>query len=319
MNAAAAGPAKACFLRACELDVAVRKPGNVSRASGGHGMQAPMFIASAQAAAGPLFEPGARVGERIEAAVAATWAVAGCNTNLGILLLCAPIARAIERQPEAVAPAALREAIESALAELDLADAQATFRAIARANPGGLGAAPDQDVRLPPRVDLRAAMALAAHRDSVARQYRDAYADLFDLGLAALGKGFSPMETLVDGQPDTLTTAAVQRLYLTLLARFADSHIVRIHGQAMAHTVMKAAQGWARRLQHDGPLDLDPDFAAWDASLKADRINPGTTADLTVAALLIAGLTSPSRPAAAPSVPALRRGPVDDGTDRDTS
>ena len=294
MTAAAANPAKACFLRACELDVAVRKPGNVSRASGGHGMQAPMFIASAQAAAGPLFEPGARVGERIEAAVAATWVVAGCNTNLGILLLCAPIARAIERQPEAVAPAALREAIESVLAELDLADAQATFRAIARANPGGLGAAPDQDVRLPPRVDLRAAMALAAHRDSVARQYRDAYTDLFDLGLAALGKGFSPMDTLVDGQPGTLTTAAVQRLYLTLLASFADSHIVRIHGQAVAHIVMTAAQGWARRMQRDGQLDVDPDFAAWDASLKADRINPGTTADLTVAALLIAGLTSPS-------------------------
>ena len=294
MNTAATDLAKACFLRACELDVAVRKPGNVSRASGGHGMQAQMFIASAQAAAGPLFETGARVGERIEAAVAATWAVAGCNTNLGILLLCAPIARAIERQPEAVAPAALREAIESVLAELDLADAQATFRAIARANPGGLGAAPDEDVRLPPRVDLRAAMALAAHRDSIARQYRDAYTDLFDLGLAALGEGFSPMETLGDGNPDSLTTAAVQRLYLTLLASFADSHIVRIHGEAVAHIVMTAAQGWARRMQRDGQLDVDPDFAAWDASLKADRINPGTTADLTVAALLIAGLTSPS-------------------------
>ena len=294
MTAAAANPAKACFLRACELDVAVRKPGNVSRASGGHGMQAPMFIASAQAAAGPLFEPGARVGERIEAAVAATWVVAGCNTNLGILLLCAPIARAIERQPEAVAPAALREVIESVLAELDLADAQATFRAIARANPGGLGAAPDQDVRLPPRLGLRAAMALAAHRDSVARQYRDAYADLFDLGLAALGEEFSLRGMLVDGDPDTQTTAAVQRLYLTLLASFADSHIVRIHGQAVAHIVMTAAQGWARRMQRDGQLDVDPDFAAWDASLKADRINPGTTADLTVAALLIAGLTSPS-------------------------
>ena len=69
--------ARACFVRACELDVAVRKPGNVSRESSGHGMHADMFIASAHAAAGPLFEPGARVGQRIEAAVAATWEVAG--------------------------------------------------------------------------------------------------------------------------------------------------------------------------------------------------------------------------------------------------
>ena len=74
--------ARACFLRACWLDVAVRKPGNVSLVSPGHGMEASMFIASAQAAAGALFEPGLGVGARIEGAVAATWAVAGCNTKL---------------------------------------------------------------------------------------------------------------------------------------------------------------------------------------------------------------------------------------------
>ncbi len=44
--------ARACFLQACWLDVAVRKPGNVSLASAGHRMQADMFLASAQAAGG---------------------------------------------------------------------------------------------------------------------------------------------------------------------------------------------------------------------------------------------------------------------------
>ena len=172
-----AAHARACFLRACELDVAVRKPGNVSRASPGHGMRAELFIASAQATAEALFEPGARVGKRIEAAVEASWAAAGCNTNLGIVLLCAPIALAVERRPDAATPHALREAIGSVLTDLDLADAKATYRAIARAQPGGLGAAPSQDVREPPSVDLRAAMALAAPRDSIARQYRDGCAD----------------------------------------------------------------------------------------------------------------------------------------------
>ena len=286
--------AAACFLRACELDVAVRKPGNVSRASAGHGMNAEMFIASAQAAAGPLFRPGGRVGARIEAAVDATWAVAGCNTNLGILLLCAPIAAAVEWWPDAVAPAALRQAIETVLADLDLADAQSAYRAIARARPGGLGAAPSEDVNHPPNIDLRAAMALAAHRDSIARQYRDGYAALFDPGLAALGPGFSLMATPGAGPVDASTVAAVQRLYLTLLGSVADSHIVRIHGEAVAHIVMTAAQAWLRRAQGDSGLDADSQFAAWDASLKADRINPGTTADLTVATLLIAGLTNPS-------------------------
>ena len=285
---------RACFLRACELDVAVRKPGNVSWASAGHGMQAEMFMASAQAAVGPLFEPGARVGERIEAALAATWVVAGCNTNLGILLLCAPIALALERWPDAVAPMSLRRAIEAVLADLDLTDAQAAYRAIARAHPGGLGTAASEDVHQPPSVDLRAAMALAAERDSIARQYRDGYADLFDVGLAALDRGFSLMAMPSAGRPDASVVAAVQRLYLTLLSRFADSHIVRIHGEAVAHIVMTAAQGWRARPRRGGELDADPEFAAWDAALKADRINPGTTADLTVATLLIAGLTAAS-------------------------
>jgi triphosphoribosyl-dephospho-CoA synthase len=280
-------------VRACELDVAVRKPGNVSWASPGHGMHAEMFIASAQAAAAALCQPGARVGERIEAAVAATWAVAGCNTNLGILLLCAPIVAAVERHPEATTPDALRHAIGEVLADLDLADAQAAFRAIARAHPGGLGTAPSQDVRHPPSVDLRAAMALAAPRDSIARQYRDGFADLFDAGTLALGAGFSLMSQLGTRDPDADTVDAVQHLYLWLLSRFTDSHIVRKHGDAVAHIVMSAAQAWQLRARRDGEVDTDPAFAAWDASLKADHINPGTTADLTVAALLIAGLCGP--------------------------
>jgi triphosphoribosyl-dephospho-CoA synthase len=285
--------ARACFLRACELDVAVRKPGNVSRASPGHGMRAEMFIASAQAAAEELFRPGLRVGERIEAAVDATWAVACCNTNLGIVLLCAPIAAAVERHPEAATAGALKLAIDEVLADLDLADAQAAFRAIARAHPGGLGTAPSQDVHLPPSVDLRAAMALAAPRDRIARLYRDGYADLFDVGNAALGTGFSLMSTAATASPDCGTVAAVQRLYLSLLSCFADSHIVRNHGDAVAHIVMTAAQAWQWRACRGGEVDADPEFAAWDESLKAHRINPGTTADLTVAALLIAGLSGP--------------------------
>ncbi|MEJ8850620.1 triphosphoribosyl-dephospho-CoA synthase [Variovorax rhizosphaerae] len=286
--------ARACFLRACELDVAVRKPGNVSRASPGHGMTAELFIASAQAAAGPLFEPGAGVGERIEGAVEASWAAAGCNTNLGILLLCAPVARAVELRPDAVGSAAgLSAAIEEVLNALDLSDSQAAYRAIARAHPGGLGSAPEEDVRQPPSIGLRAAMALAADRDSIARLYRDGYGTLSALADASLGAGFALQPESSAGLADAATAAAVQRLYLALLANAADSHIVRIHGEAVAHSVMTAAQGWQARATGASPLDGDPDFAAWDEALKARRINPGTTADLTVAALLLAGLGRP--------------------------
>ena len=285
-------PARAAFLRACELDVRVRKPGNVSQASAGHGMDAALFLASAQAAAGPLCARGARVGQRVEEAVHASWRVAGCNTNLGILLLCAPIALAVERQPAATTQRALRAAINRVLADLDTGDAVATYRAIVRANPGGLGAAEQQDVHQVPRVDLRSAMALAAQRDSIALQYRDGYAQVFEIGLAALGAAFVPgADDPRGGGPDAATVAAVQRAYLALLSAIPDSHIVRKRGAGSAALVMRDATAWHGRAQAGANLDSDPDFAAWDSALKADGINPGTTADLLVASMMIAGLT----------------------------
>ena len=290
--------ARASFIAACELDIAVRKPGNVSRVSGGHGMRAALFSASARASLEPLFRAGARVGQRLESAVAATWAAAGCNTNLGILLLCAPIARAIELNPQAQDPAALRRAIEAVLADLDLDDAHAAYRAIAQANPGGLGTAPAEDVHAGATTTLRAAMALAADRDSIARQYRDGYAELFELGLAPLGEGLpwdlaSVDVTNVDEPLPPVVVAAVQRIYLAFLAHRPDSHIVRKHGSAVAHTVMRSAQAWEARAQAGAVLDADPAFAAWDLELKAAGLNPGTSADFTVAALFVAGLVGP--------------------------
>lgn len=288
--------ARAAFLAACTLDVAVRKPGNVSLHSAGHGMQAEMFLASARAAVEPLFAPGASVGARIEGAVQATLAVAGCNTNLGIVLLCAPLAAATELQPESTTPDALQQALESVLAALSLDDARAAYRAIALANPGGLGEAQAQDVHDAPSIDLRAAMALAADRDLIARQYRDAYADLFERALPALGPGFALADLKPGTSPDAATVAAVQRLYLELLGSFPDSHIVRKHGEAVAQTVMTSAQAWRARAAGGAALDAAPGFAAWDESLKAQAINPGTSADLTVATLLIAGLTRMAKP-----------------------
>lgn len=295
MSADLSAYGRACFVRACELDVAVRKPGNVSRASPGHGMGAALFIASAQAAVGPLFERGTKVGVRIESAVAATAAVAGCNTNLGIVLLCAPIAAALEGFTTRPPRVALQGALLDVLAALDVDDARAAYRAIAAANPGGLGAADEQDVHELPTLDLRRAMALAAPRDSIARQYRDGYADLFELlcGMEGVPQGFPWPAVAAPPVPDAATVAAVQRLYLALLSRFPDSHIVRKRGPAVAQTVISTAQRWQASAAAGRDLDGDPAFIAWDEVLKREGINPGTTADLTVATLLLGALRAP--------------------------
>jgi triphosphoribosyl-dephospho-CoA synthase len=275
------------FLRACALDVAVFKPGNVSLHAPGHGMLAAQFLDSAAVAVDALCEPGASVGRRIEGAVAATWAAVGCNTNLGIVLLCAPIASAAEQ-----APRDLRAALAGVLQRLTLDDAAAAFRAIAQARPGGLGRAPDQDVHDQPTVDLRAAMALAADRDRIARQYRDGFAELFERALPTVPCGFSLPALAPGDRADPTTEAAVQRLYLHWLSTAPDSHIVRKQGHAVAQNVMAAAQDWLARGPGVAGFNADPAFSAWDAALKASGVNPGTTADLTVATLMIAGLTA---------------------------
>lgn len=290
-TATATEHARQAYLRACALDVEVRKPGNVSQASPGHGMQAAQFIASAQASAPALFRPGASLGARIEGAVRASWDAVGCNTNLGIVLLCAPIALAVERCPQARTPEALCAAIDAVLAAADVTDTAAVYRAIAHARPGGLGHAPREDVHTPPTLALRDAMALAADRDSIAQCYRDGYAALADTALATLGP--DRWHTSSAGDLAMPTPQAVLRCHLTLLAQAPDSHIARKHGLATAKTVQQDAARWCadpRLAMPEADLEHDPAYITWDETLKAARINPGTTADLTVATMLLAAI-----------------------------
>lgn len=281
------------FIWACTLDVAARKPGNVSVHSAGHGMQAALFVASARACAAPLCAPGRPVGERIEGAVRATQAAAGCNTNLGIVLLCAPLAAACERASPAAAATGFAQALEQVLARLDLDDARAAFRAIALARPGGLGSAPQQDVSQPPSVGLRDAMALAADRDRIAHQYASGFADVLGLGLPVFEAALPAPTSLA--VPQAVAARAMQRVYLEFLAALPDSHIVRKHGVAVAQTVMSEAAAWRERARDGAPLD-DAALAHWDDRLKARGLNPGTSADLSVAVALLAALRRPVAP-----------------------
>ena len=281
--------AQRAFVWACELDVATRKPGNVSLASPGHRMEASQFLRSAAAAAGPLCAAGRPVGERIEGAVRATHAAVRCNTNLGIALLCAPLVAAAGTTASG---AGLRAALEAVLARLDVADARAAYRAIALAQPGGLGHADEQDVADEPDVDLRFAMSLAADRDRVARQYASAFADVFELGLPAFAE--SRRRALAAGASAAVAArAAMLRSYLEFIAAFPDSHIVRGRGGAPAHSVMGEAAAWRARARAGDP-SADPELAAWDESLKARGLNPGTSADLGVATALVAALVDPA-------------------------
>lgn len=289
--------AEVAFRLACCLDVAVRKPGNVSLASPGHGMAARHFLDSARVAGPVLFQPGATVGARIEQAVSATRAVAGCNTNLGIVLLTAPLAAALEAAPdEPVATGPWQQATEGVLHALTRDDAAAAFRAIALAAPGGLGKVPDQDVHAPPTVTLRGAMALAAPRDRVAMQYMQAHDDVFHPLLNTLRTAWRQrMESSPPGRDGARAALvhSVQMTFLHALSHWPDSHVARKHGEATAQQIMTQARPWLARGHSGVGFDGLLAWQDWDSALKARGLNPGTSADLTVATLLVAALTDP--------------------------
>jgi triphosphoribosyl-dephospho-CoA synthase len=264
----------AAFAAACRDELDAPKPGNVHRFAAGGRKTVSAFIASAEAAAPALAMSGATVGARILAAVAATAAAVGTNTNLGIILLCAPLAAAAE-----ISPTDLRAGVIAVLDRLDLEDAKLGFRAIALAAPGGLGGVERHDVRAPATVTLRAAMADAAHRDRIARQYASGFEDVFAIGEPVLGAALARF-----AEPRWATLA----VYLEFLAKCPDTHVAREHGSATAAEVQATAQGFRDRLRAAAdPADLLGDLLRWDQLLKSRGHNPGTSADLTVATLFV--------------------------------
>jgi triphosphoribosyl-dephospho-CoA synthase len=269
----------AAYIEACLAELDAPKPGNVHRFAPGHRMEVADFVLSAEASAAPIAAMGARVGIRVRAAVNATLEAVGQNTNLGIILLCAPLAAASE-----VPEIALRPALARVLDRLDRADAQDVFYAIAAANPGGLGRAPRHDVNTPAAATLREAMAEAADRDRIARQYVTTYEDVFSLGLPALATARRR------GSEAHWSTLAV---YLTFLAAMPDTHIVRKFDAAAAEAVRREAADWrdafAAAPDPDGIVE---GLLNWDGKLKSRGINPGTSADLTVATLFASSLST---------------------------
>jgi triphosphoribosyl-dephospho-CoA synthase len=272
-------PVAAAYLGACLAELDAPKPGNVHRFAPGHRMEVKDFIRSAEASAAPIAARGARVGIRVRAAVEATLSAVRQNTNLGIILLCAPLAAAVEA-PDA----ALRPALGRVLDRLDRADAQDVFSAIAAANPGGLGRAPRHDVNAPATGTLLEAMAEAADRDRIARQYVTTYEDIFSLGLPTLA---TARRRRSDARWSTLA------VYLTFLAAMPDTHIVRKFDLGVAEAVRREAVGWrdAFTAAHD-PQTISDGLLNWDTALKSSGINPGTSADLTVATLFASSLSS---------------------------
>nr|WP_210278275.1 triphosphoribosyl-dephospho-CoA synthase [Phyllobacterium myrsinacearum] len=265
------------YIDACYQEIEALKPGNVHIFADGHRMNAQQFFDSAQVSSGPVSDPALSVGQRILAAVAATRSRVKTNTNLGILLLCVPLAQAA-----AEGTSDMQSDLAKTLEMLDMGDTRDVFTAITLAQPGGLGTTSEHDVANEPEVSLLEAMRAASDRDMIARQYVTNFSDIFAGGLSIYGSAIKRNEHAM--WPSVF-------VYLYFLSNFPDSHIVRKHGAVTAEETRQAAEKILARIIgiQDG-REREKLLLAFDAQLKAKGINPGTSADLTVASLFASKL-----------------------------
>ncbi|MGH8549626.1 MAG: triphosphoribosyl-dephospho-CoA synthase [Methylococcales bacterium] len=262
------------YLQACECEINAFKPGNVSVLSEGHGMTVEDFRVSAEVSADTLVDPGLSLGRKIYYALKNTADRVGSNTNLGIVLLCAPLLEAMQRKSEGD----LRNRLRSVLNTTTVDDAEWVYRGIRLAKPAGLGESAEEDVHSRPRVSLQEAMRIAAGRDRIAYQYVSAYRDVFETAK-------NRYHTALGQWGDEIWAAVA--VFAALLGQIPDSHIERKYGNRYTGMVTKRMTFLNERLSASGnPEQLIGHLREVDEEFKNAGINPGTTADLTVATLL---------------------------------
>ena len=267
-----------CFQQACLLELRAIKPGNVGYHADGHGMNVQQFELSAAVSAPALFDAQARgVGERILQAVNATRTAVADNTNLGIILLIAPMAQALIDSP---ADQSLHDGLKILLPALGVEDAVMCYQAINLAQPGGMGEVESQDLALAPKVTLIEAMRLAAGRDAIAHEYISNYERLFSYNIDIYREFKNQW-----GSPEWAATA----VYLSQLRTQPDSLVTRKKGLLKAREISDMIAPLADQvLAAADPSRYENELLSLDGQLKTSGINPGTTADLTVATLFVA-------------------------------
>lgn len=261
----------------CLLEASAEKPGNVTRSKDFSDSCYENFLVSAMAI-GPAFQNAsdASVGETIRRAVRDTQRLVGTNTNLGMVLLLAPLAKAAANGHSQ----GLRAAVSEVLEALTINDAEMAYEAIRLAVPAGLGEVERYDVR-EEKIDitLRDAMMLAQDRDTVAREYVTSFENTFNLGYPTLLRFW--------GQGHRMSDSIVQT-FLSILAQVPDALIARKNGLSVAEKVSQSAR---KVLARGGIFTAEgrEEVHNFDRALRDERhrLNPGTTADLVAAVLFV--------------------------------
>ena len=298
-----------CLETAILFEVSANKPGNVNFVVGFEGTRVEHFLASAVAAA-PSFEEAARRGIAVERGKLAlrkvgigqlikecvsdidAWQTGG-NTLLGTTILFIPLAVAAGMTPlkkNKFDLAKVRKNIKLAVEATRAEDAVNLYEAIDIAKPSGLNGAPDLDVRaadskkrlIEEDVSLLEVFKIAAGYDDVCYEWVNNYPLTFEMAYPYL------MEQL---KTKSLNKAIIHT-FLKVLSERPDTFISRKIGVDGALEVSALAQ---QALLLGGAVTPEgkESIIAFDKRLRdsGNDYNPGTTADLTAAALALSILS----------------------------
>ena len=273
-------PIALLYWSACVRDLTALKPGNVHCYADGHDLTTEHFLASAYASSANIAHPDLGLGERIIQSVRATQEAVATNTNLGIILLCAPIVHGFRN----ISQAGLRQSIQNVITESGIEDAELILNAIRIASPSGLGESAEHDVFEHAAADIQTIMKFAESRDLLARQYSSGFLDIFETGFPAIEEA----QAKKFGRNEIATA-----VYLTYLSSFHDSHVLRQHGSNVAEEVKSVGEKlYAHCKRANSINDMHDELMYYDTELKRRHINPGTSADLTVATLFAHSIES---------------------------
>ncbi|HUX98601.1 MAG TPA: triphosphoribosyl-dephospho-CoA synthase [Candidatus Deferrimicrobium sp.] len=212
----------------------------------------------------------------------------GGNTNFGILLLLIPLACAAGMLIDHPSPSIqlLRENLEIIIKNSTSEDTIELYEAIRLIQPGGLGAVERFDVASTSsdklqqeNINLFKIFKLSADWDSIAREWVTNFQITFEIGYPYFKSLFSETNDI---------NISIVHTYLKILGDTPDTLISRKYGKALAELTSHKAK---YILNEGGLLSKESIELLWkfDLELRNEKkINPGTTADLTAASIMVA-------------------------------
>jgi len=208
------------------------------------------------------------------------------NTNLGIVMLLTPIAMsaAISSNLEE-----LRNNIHNLIVHSTVIDTIALYEAINIADAGGMGDQKEYSVSseeannelIENNLNIFDVLNISSSWDSLAKELTTKMPVSFDIGYPT----FSRLKKDLSVNTATVVT------FLTILSEVPDTLISRKYGEEKAKEVSALAKEILPYFDiEDEMFDFNKKLAEFDDYLFKNKLNPGTTADLTASSIMVSYL-----------------------------